>query len=349
MKQLSLLSDEADLGEVKHSGRRLDPDSEQLLCLFEAERLTQGAHPRSVAREVSQLRAVAREAGTAGEPLALRVLLANLALIAHVLCEPRQLVARSTGRARLLAVQRFIQVMAKSLGRQPAQDLVELDSLLPARRSTGWHDRGTLVAGSTARRRRRGPTLDAADLRRIVDAAGAGSGGHAVRDRALAALHCFTGLRPEEIVGLRWEHLTHGLSPTGTYGLHATVERGAGRVRLMLPTPAGDALGHLVDTLDHPVEELVGPVFRARGLETNPLSYRAARDVIERACRNAGIKLVDSVSLRAGCAYWLRGQGLSDAEIAAVMGLARVRSVDRLLQGHAALEAQRTVRLILSR
>jgi integrase len=98
------------------------------------------------------------------------------------------------------------------------------------------------VAGTTGRRRRRGPTLDAADLRRILDAAGQGESGQSLRDRALVALHCFTGLRPEEIVRLRWEDLATELTTSGHYGLTATVE-GLGRnVRLLLPSPASDAI-----------------------------------------------------------------------------------------------------------
>jgi hypothetical protein len=48
--------------------------------------------------------------------------------------------------------------------------------------------------------------------------------------------------------------------------------------------------------------------------------------------------------LRAACAHWLRSQGLSDHEVAPVLGLAQVRSVDRLLRHHAALDAQRRVK-----
>ena len=62
----------------------------------------------------------------------------------------------------------------------------------------------------------------------------------------------------------------------------------------------------------------------------------------------AGLPSVDAATLRSACAHWLRSQGLSDHEVAAVLGLARVRSVDRLLQRHTALDAQRTVREILA-
>jgi hypothetical protein len=71
--------------------------------------------------------------------------------------------------------------------------------------------------------------------------------------------------------------------------------------------------------------------------------------VLENACRRAGLPLVESTALRAACAHWLRGQGLSDHEIAAVLGLARVRGIDRLLRHHSALDAQRAVRERLAR
>jgi integrase len=239
--------------------------------------------------------------------------------------------------------------MGRSLGRDPASDLVALDALLPAHRSKGWHSTGTMVAGAPGRRRRRGPTLDAADLRRMVDAAGAVGGTNAVRDGALVALHCFSGLRPEEIVGLRWEDLTTELTAKGHYGLTASVERSERRVSLILPGPAAEAIEALARTAGGTIESLAGPVFRSRGTMSQPLSYRAARDVLQNACRWAGLPLVDAASLRAACAHWLRNQGLSDHEVAAVLGLARVRSVDRLLQRHAALDAQRRVRESVTR
>jgi hypothetical protein len=67
------------------------------------------------------------------------------------------------------------------------------------------------------------------------------------------------------------------------------------------------------------------------------------------ACRRAGLQSDEAASLRAVSAHVLRNQGLSDHEVAAVLGLTRVRSVDRLLRHHASLDAQRAVRKILER
>ncbi len=88
----------------------------------------------------------------------------------------------------------------------------------------------------------------------------------------------------------------------------------------------------------------VGSVFRARGRPDRSLSYRGARKVLVQACRRAGLPPVTSAELRAGCAYWLRSQGLSEHEVMMVLGLTRVRTVDRLLSRHQALDAQRRVR-----
>lgn len=321
-----------------------DADSEQLLASFRDARLAEGAHAQSGRREVSQLRALMREAGSAGEPGTLRELVADLDLLPRVLSEPRATIARSTGRARLLAVQRFIRLMGRTLGRDPIADLAALDARLPARRPNGWHTTGTLVGGAPGRRRRRGPTLDAADLRRIVDAAGDREGAYAIRDRALVALHCFSGLRPEEIARLRWNDLATELSANGRYGLTATVERRGRRMALLLPAPAADSIHDLARTVGGTVESLTGPVFCARDIPNRPLSYRAIRDVLQDVFHRTGLPHIDAAGLRAACAYGLRAQGLSDHEIAAVLGLARVRSIDRLLRNHASLDAQRTVR-----
>ena len=344
MKQLTLFSSDRDATTAGIDSLRPDHDSERLLVMFEDARIAEGAHPRSARREASQLRALLREAGSIGQRTTLRALFADLELLARLLREPATAISRSTGRVRLLAAQRCIRIIGPVLGRDPAADMATLNALLPARRSTGWHATGTLVAGSPGRRRRRGPTLDAADLRRLVDAAGAGSIAQAPRDRALAALHCFSGLRPEEIVRLCWEDLAAELTMSGHYGLKVTVERESRQVRLFLPEPAAEAIETLARATGGSVESLSGPVLCAHGRPGRPLSYRAARDVLQDAFRRAGLPMVESVALRAACAHWLRSQGLSDHEVAAVLGLARVRSVDRLLQRHAALDAQRAVR-----
>jgi len=348
VSQLPLFS-EAHSADSQIDTHQREPESERLLVLFRDSRLVQGAHPQSVRREVFQLRAVMREAGAEGRPVALGALFADLALIARVLREPRAPIARSTGRARLLAVQRFIRLMGRTLGRDPATEFTALDALLPARRSAGWHTTGTLVAGSPGRRRRRGPSLGAAERRRLVDAAGMTGSPHAQCDRALVALHCFSGLRPEEIVRMRWENLVTELTAYGRYGLTATVERGGRRLRLLLLGPIPDSIVALAWAGGRTIESMSGTIFCARGEPDHPLSYRAARDILRDACRLVGLPTVESTALRSARAHWLGSRGLSSHEVAAVLGLASVGGVNSLFQRHAALGAHCSVREMLTR
>ncbi len=327
----------------------LDAASEHLLRIYRAERDAALAHPRSIAREVSQLRSIARESNGERTPVPLAILFADLERVAHVLREPVRPIARSTGLARLLAAQRFIRIIGPRLGRDPAADLDALDRSLPARRQAGWHTAGTVVAGAKGRRRRRAPTLDTADLHRLVEAAGGATGAaRAARDRALVALHCFSGLRPEEIVRLRWEDLGLTIADGGYRRLTAAVVRGGRHLQLPVPSPAAGELEVLAGVTEEGGDPLAGPVFRARASGLS-LGYRAARNVLRAACRRSGIPPVESADLRAAFAHWLLAQGLSDHEVGAVLGVARVRSVDRLLSRHRALDAQRRVRELLER
>lgn len=346
MRQLSLFDRET---EPHARPLVLDAESEQLIQDFGKQRACQGASRQSVLREISQLRSIARECGAPGPPLPIAAVFADVALIARVLREPSAPISRATGRARLLAAQRFLRVIGPMLGRDAEGELAALDSLLPALRTASWHSAGTLVAGEVGRRRPKGPTLDAADLHRITDAAGECKGDERkMRDRALVALQCFSGIRVEEIVRLHWEDVDFDYRDAGYYGFSALVERSGCQLRLPLLGPSGEALGELQSHMT--IAGIPsGPVFRASGQRGRPLSYRGARKVLVQACRRAGLPPASSAELRAGCAHWLRSQGLSEHEVAAVLGLARVRTVDRLLSRHAALDAQRRVREQLER
>src|SRR4051794_32616746 len=88
----------------------LDDRSARLLEQYRDTRLAQGAHERSVAREVSQLRSLAREAGDGTTPADLRTLVGDPLLAAQALSEPRTPISRSTGLARLNALQRLLQI-----------------------------------------------------------------------------------------------------------------------------------------------------------------------------------------------------------------------------------------------
>jgi hypothetical protein len=133
---------------------------------------------------------------------------------------------------------------------------------------------------------------------------------------------------------------------TGYYGLTATVVCKDRYLRLLVPGPAAEMVAALAESLGGSIGTLAGPVLRASGPLEHALSYRTARDILCAACRHAGLPRVE---LRAACAHRLSTQGLSSHEVATVLRVAGVRTVDRLLQRHAALNAQLCVREMLVR
>ncbi len=296
------------------------------------------------------MRSLARDADLRGEPSTLAALASDMALVARLLLDPARPIARATGRARLRAIQRFVLVASPILGLDAAAQLAQLDRLLPTTRSSGWHDAGTMVAGGAGRRRRLRPTLEVTDLERIVaTVATAEASADVQRDTALVALTCFSGLRPEEITALRWEVVSRERAPNGQSELTILVPRRGGQVRIPVPPIAAQTLAALAESFESDSDHLSGPVFRARGRAGRALGYRTVRSIVCEACGRAGYPGTEAADLRSAFAWWLKAKGLSDHEVAEVLGLARVRSVDRLLRPHLELQAQRRVREILDR
>src|SRR5258708_6715840 len=104
--QPALFDSPSPRGPGGHARRGpLDAVSEDLLACFQRGRLDAGAHPVTVAREVSQLRSLARELQVEGP---LQALFRNPATLARVLLEPGAPISAATGRCRLVAAQRFV-------------------------------------------------------------------------------------------------------------------------------------------------------------------------------------------------------------------------------------------------
>jgi len=341
MRQLSLF----DRLPQSSAGPKLDASSELLLRNYGERRIADGASRQTVRRECCQLRVIVRVCSPPPNLRDITEVVTDLPAVAQALREPPSVISAATGRARLIAVQRFLRFIGPTIGREPYADIAALDVLLPAKSARGWHTAGTLVAGRGARQRRRGPTLASADLERIVAAASEGKPTfRAARDRALVAIQCFSGLRAEEAVALRWDDIVPHVRDDRYYGLEATVWRRGTDLRLPLLGPAGQALVELRALFDTLGIATMGPVFRVREGSDLPLSYRAVRKVLVAACANAGLPSVSSAELRAACAWRLQEMGLSDQEVCSVLGVSRVRTVDQLLRRHAALDAQRQVR-----
>jgi integrase len=327
---------------VRRVSGKLDAGSEALLEQYRQSRLVAGATPATVVREVSQLRSLARSvAGT--QAAALRTLFSEASTVARALLEPSAPIAASTGgRTRLVAAQRFVHTCGAEVGiADPATFLNALDEQLPRRVVQRWNAAGTIVAGVNVRRRSLCPTLYPSDLDRILASVALSPGYRGMRDRALVALHCYSGLRPDEIMHLQGANV----QADSAAHLAVVVVRRDGRVlRLLVPAAGAEPLLLLTR---HDTEVGRRPdvyVFRRSGAADKPLTSRAIRAIVQRACRHAGFPTASAADLRAAFAYWLRLQGFSDHETAAVLGLAHVRTLDRLLARHEALDAQRRVR-----
>src|SRR5688572_30402920 len=94
-------------------GVALNSHLESLLAHYRKLRLAAGGHPRTVAREVSQLRSLAREVGTTRDILDV---FRDAPTLARVLLEPSTLISASTGRCRLVAAQRFVHLSGGQVG-----------------------------------------------------------------------------------------------------------------------------------------------------------------------------------------------------------------------------------------
>jgi integrase len=147
-------------------------------------------------------------------------------------------------------------------------------------------------------------------------------------------------------VALRWSQLT-----VDTDGGEVSVQVGrSGRsLRLLLASPAAGPLLALREV--SAVSGSASPdqyIFSRSARGDHPLTSRAAREIVRRACGRAGFPLATAPDLRAAFGYWLRARGPSDHETATVLGLRQVRSLDRLLGRHRALDAQRRIREALA-
>jgi integrase len=141
---------------------------------------------------------------------------------------------------------------------------------------------------------------------------------------------------------LRWSQVT--VDPESE-GMSILLRRAGRWLRLLLAGPAiAPLLALRLEAQASVSASTEQYVFRSRMSGEQALTNRTAREIVRRACKRAGFPLATATDLRAAFACWLRARGLSDHETATVLGLHQVRSLDRLLSRHRALDAQRRVR-----
>jgi integrase len=303
-RQLSFFPPEPDRAAGRaRKPQCLDPQSEATLSAFADYRLAQGAAPATARSEIGQLRSLCHAVGTSSRPVPLTNLLAATDALAAALAGLASVVGLSTNQLRLRALGRFAQFCEDYLGIPCDRQLDLLYQRLPARRPPNWHHTGVVVGGMRDRRTRLGRTMLAQDLAAVAAARPTGSGYREVRDRALLALACHTGLRIAELAarGRR------------TFGPAYT------------PGPGG-----------------AGPVFRDPATSC-ALTERQVFAVVKRALTAAGFPRAGQTDLRRALLHYLRGQGLSDHEAMVATGIKDARTFDRLMERVRRLLAQRVI------
>ena len=309
---------------------RLDAESEAFLVRYR-EQHGRDRSGGAVRGEVSQLRSVVREAGRRGRGNTLSEVLARPAALAEVLTSPVKRPSATTALIRLGAIHAALLLMfGDDDGRRRIDDL---DQMLPRRDGTDWCQSGVILAGERSRRRAQSPTIEPSDLRRIVAAAGAGPrSARARRDRLLVAVHCSSGLAAGEIRSLRWSAVRW--EPAGE-AWSVAVERAGSSVRLAIFGSAASLM------IRHRLEAQASDEYVFHNARGEPLTERQARRIVLAACSASGFPHAARSTLRSASAAYLSDAGLRDHEVAVALGIADMRTLNRLLRPHQRLQAQR--------
>ena len=338
MRRVPLFEIADQHSDVTNASEPIDDRWKHLLRLFRQRRSQEECDDATTRKEVSQLRSLARLACRKG--FTPESVFRLPSLLADILLHPSAAIAKSAGNARLIAAQRFIRLCGTEIGIQdPDSFLDSLHAELPSQGGSQWHNDGTIVAGGKRRKRSQNPTLLPSHLNLIVSGGFPGSSYRHVRNRALLAAHCFTGLRPEEIVDLTTTQL---LQVAGSRLTYAEIWRNGTPMRLPI---VDDAMFHIRAHLASQSQE--GFIFTRSQSDPKLLTVRAARNLVQEACFNVGLPAMTATELRSAFAFLLKGRDLSDHEVASVLGLKQVRTVDRLLARHKELAAQRRAHEIL--
>ena len=312
---------------------RIDAESEVFLERY-AVRYRLDRSAGAVRGEVSQLRTVAREAAQRRAGRTLHEVLSDTSTLAAVLTAPGRQPSATTALIRLGAINAALLLLfGPNEGRRR---IGVLDDALPQRDGTDWYQSGVLLAGQRSRRRAQSPTIEPSDLARIVEAAGIGKcGRRSLWDRVLVAVHCYSGLDTGEIRGLRWGDLRWEAQGDAW---SAPVERGAKRTRLAIFGSAAS----LMIRLRLEAEQSEEFVFSNSRVEA--LTERQMRRIVLGAYSAAGFPRAERNTLFSAAAAYLGAAGFRDHEVAITLGIADMRTINRLLRPHQRLQFQRKAR-----
>jgi integrase len=223
----------------------------------------------------------------------------------------------------------------------------EIGRLLLPRVERRWYLSDRVPGGHTTPTEGRRQLLFAVDLLAIREAAGRRKAGdHGVRDRALAGLCCWSGLRWEEIVSLSWEEITWERHPEGKlFPVAVSCSRRGEQLELPVHANAAPDLAELYRRTRRSLDRVPeGPVFRQLRFPGDRLSVREAQDILTRAGVEAGCGRVSLVDLRAAFAFHLMTtHDVTILELTTILGYGKHKQSRTLVRHHQAWKLNQSV------
>jgi len=322
-----------------------DEGSLTLLQRYTEGRLQSGSKPAAstVRTECDYLRGMVFASISLGGPTTLEALRDDPQTVAKILREwPR---TRGTLNTMLAAMLRLIDFTVDDVPEaERLKEQVQAGLYPRPSGNRSWNVLPRTVGGSRRVQRRR-PVLSQADILKIVDAASVASPDDetVLRDRAIVALACWSGISPYELPTLRWEQLL-GHRSTAEAPWCATIHDVAHHGRLVCIPVVEDAAPYLRDLVAAASMgrgRLSGYMFRRSRGKEHPLTYSMTRRIVRLAVQNAGLPACDDTTLKRAYATYLKQRGLNDYAIRDALGLKTMASVESHLLQHRWSAAQR--------
>ncbi|MBR4249539.1 MAG: site-specific integrase, partial [Verrucomicrobia bacterium] len=150
------------------------------------------------------------------------------------------------------------------------------------------------------------------------------------RVRLMAALLLYTGMRFEEVLGLRWEDITDEWITVSRAVVHPT------RNLPVVKCPKTKTSERRIP-LAEPLKELLTPKYKSGFIlfsdrspkRDSPLSYTEARRVFDKIRRQFGLEKYTAHDFRDTCATEWRENGMSLDLIARLLGHAKTETTER--------------------
>ena len=255
----------------------------------------------------------------------------------HVVAGINRLTTHDARRKLHLAIGDFLTLNAETLPPGTAARCEAALNEFPARVTPKPHLIDRNLGGSVKRVRRSPPfgAWDAEHLYRIVEETAPPA--RLARDRALVALHCWSGFKPGEIGELRWEAVLPAFTSDDAFPRVPTAIRGR-RYLVVIDRRALTALkGYWLAS----AEPRRGAIFLHTDRSGKPTTASYLSSMVAGYLDAAGLRGVDRRRLNASFALSLLDRGWDDKLVADAFGYQRVRNLHEHVRPVREIRAQR--------